>query len=361
MESCCPRPPSPGAAAGAGAATPPSCELPSECDKTDCADEYLRFFNDCAPQLARFPPEQLQPLRGFNAACEAYAGGASVRDAAVLSADALAPPPCDDARDNCAGLVEYLSCEADLCPSCPLAHQCDLTCDLCDGGQDGGSSPLLLCFDVTCRAPSLQDEGVIISDGCESGGALGTSCRLGCSTGYDEGELSDGTCTAHWLAGEEMAVGMYTGQSATCTPARNPDGTLSASFCSMQLNEILLDCCEMIEGGGDSGTPCGRESPPTACSLGCAERWLPLVEDCESHLADFQQLTAACEDEASALVGEAPSTVAVLGISFHVDANGLYSIAARTIGGKPIWVKAAGSPTESDWYLYWVNEPHDGW
>eukprot|EP01052_Picozoa_sp_SAG31_P009569 SAG31_NODE_505_length_14757_cov_20.172943_14_plen_422_part_00 len=347
MAQCCPPTPDGG---------DPSCRLPSVCDQSNCAHEYLHFFNDCNSQLSRLPEEQLQPLRGFNAACETYAGGIGVGDAVVLEANDLAPPPCEDSRENCGTVVQALSCETDLCPTCALAHQCDLSCNFCDSGSKGEEdSPLLLCFDVTCNAPSIQEPGKIISAGCDDAGALGTSCRLGCSTGYDESDVSDGSCVARWLSDEQIAVAEYSGQRITCLPARNADGSLSESFCRMQLVEVILDCCDMVQSGNQE-TACGTQSPPTACSLGCAERWLPLAEDCDNSLADFQQLTAACEDQALALVGEAPSTVSVSGMSVHVDGNGLYSIASRTIGGHPYWTKEAGVACQYGGHPYWTKE-----
>eukprot|EP01050_Picozoa_sp_SAG11_P024950 SAG11_NODE_5472_length_1551_cov_0.802342_2_plen_146_part_01 len=56
----------------------------------------------------------------------------------------------------------------------------------------------------------------------------------------------------------------------------------------------------------------------------------------------------------------APSSLTVAGLSCHSDANGEYSVAADTIGGKPHWLlePAAGDQT---FHLYAVNEPHDGW
>ena len=89
-------------------------------------------------------------------------------------------------------------------------------------------------------------------------------------------------------------------------------------------------------------------------------RWLPLLEDCEEYMADFQPLSEACESQASELIGKSPSVVTISGLVTHPDANGEYTIAEHTIGGKAYWIKldAAGQPTQ---YLYSINEPHDGY
>ena len=76
---------------------------------------------------------------------------------------------------------------------------------------------------------------------------------------------------------------------------------------------------------------CGSSRPPNSCSLGCAERWLPLLEDCEEYLAEYQPLSEACEETAGQFLGEAPSTVTVSGLVVHPAANGNYSIAPHTV------------------------------
>ena len=156
---------------------------------------------------------------------------------------------------------------------------------------------------------------------------------------------------------------------------------MAESFCRMEMTEAVLDCCEMAfesdpdeqeaqqQGAlfGNGGEPassadqnCGAppdRQPPAMCTVGCAERWNPLVENCGQYLADFQPLTDACEAQAQEVLGEAPSTVMVSGLTVHPDDNGNYSIAPRTIGGKPYWSKS--NPTSG--YLYAVNEPHQGY
>ena len=123
----------------------------------------------------------------------------------------------------------------------------------------------------------------------------------------------------------------------------------------MEQEEAVLDCCqeELTEAQQleqqerqdlfntpvgvptpTQGNPgCGTSRPPETCSISCAERWLPLLEDCEEHLTEFQALTEACNAKADEFVGKAPSTVTVGGLVVHPDANGLYSIALhRTTG-----------------------------
>ena len=84
----------------------------------------------------------------------------------------------------------------------------------------------LLCFPVACHAPSIQAKGVVVQAGCAAGGAIGDTCRLGCSIGYDETEAVEGSCVGRWLEREEVAVGEYADQAVTCSPARNVDGSM---------------------------------------------------------------------------------------------------------------------------------------
>eukprot|EP01052_Picozoa_sp_SAG31_P065601 SAG31_NODE_24426_length_481_cov_1.107330_1_plen_155_part_10 len=108
-------------------------------------------------------------------------------------------------------------------------------------------------------------------------------------------------------------------------------------------------------------TESSTDRPPTTCTVSCAELWLPLLEDCEGHMAEAQQLTVACEEQASALMNEAPSSIMIDGLSTHSAANGLYTIERRTVGGKPCWALRQSSAAQDTWYLYAINEPHDGW
>ena len=70
-----------------------------------------------------------------------------------------------------------------------------------------------------------------------------------------------------------------------------PNGQMTASYCRMAATEAMLDCCELE---GLEGVICDAAAPPTTCVVECAELWEPLVEDCEEHLQDFQQLTVEC-------------------------------------------------------------------
>ena len=90
---------------------------------------------------------------------------------------------------------------------------------------------------------------------------------------------------------------------------------------------------------------------------GC--RWLPLLEDCEEFMADFQPLSEACESKASELIGKSPSVVIVSGLVTHPAANGDYIIAEHTIGGKAYWVNF-DEAEQPAYYLYSINVPHDG-
>ena len=70
-----------------------------------------------------------------------------------------------------------------------------------------------------------------------------------------------------------------------------PNGQVTAFYCRMAATEAMLDCCELERV---EGVVCAADIQPTTCVVECAELWEPLVEDCEEHLQDFQQLTAEC-------------------------------------------------------------------
>ena len=320
LESCCPQ--------QEGEEQTSDCKLPTSCHTTECADEFLPFFDACYAKLTALD-ERIAEFQAFNANCEAFVGGAGMEDASVIARG-------------------------------------DTT---------------LLCFPVSCRAPSVG-RGVVFEEGCAADGTFGDTCRLGCAAGYDASGAVEGTCVARWLEHEEVAIAEYVNQQVTCVPARNQDGSMSEEYCRMEQEEAVLDCCqeELTEAQQleqqerqdlfntpvgvptpTQGNPgCGTSRPPETCSISCAERWLPLLEDCEEHLTEFQALTEACNAKADEFVGKAPSTVTVGGLVVHPNANGLYSIALHhTIGGKAHWIKE-GSDGQA-FHLYAINEPHDGY
>ena len=95
------------------------------------------------------------------------------------------------------------------------------------------------------------------------------------------------------------------------------------------------------------GRPSGSQTEP------------PLVEDCEQHLQDFQQLTAECAEVADSFLARAPSSLTLTGLQCRSDTNGVYQV-ANTIGGKPHWV-LMDSLGNAMSHLYAVDEPFEAW
>ena len=100
----------------------------------------------------------------------------------------------------------------------------------------------LLCFPVECHAPSIQTKGAVVQEGCAAGGAIGDTCRLGCSTGYDETDAVEGTCVVQWLEHEEAAVAEYANQAVTCSPARNADGSMVRACFLPNAAALIAEC-----------------------------------------------------------------------------------------------------------------------
>eukprot|EP01052_Picozoa_sp_SAG31_P025790 SAG31_NODE_2285_length_6011_cov_5.276556_3_plen_300_part_00 len=157
-----------------------------------------------------------------------------------------------------------------------------------------------LCFDPRCPAPILDHSAhhTVVAEGCEADGSLGSICRITCMPGFEPTVETEGRCTI--VPGMRAA---YVGQGANCEPERAlGENTMSESYCQLEATEVILDCCDLLssEGGLQPSSPsCSTEMPPDTCVLGCAERWLPLLEDCDAHLGDFSALTLACEDIAN--------------------------------------------------------------
>eukprot|EP01052_Picozoa_sp_SAG31_P009685 SAG31_NODE_514_length_14714_cov_78.431269_5_plen_428_part_00 len=211
----------------------------------------------------------------------------------------------------------------------------------------------LICFDATCdAAPILDQRGAIVVEGCEAGAPLGSVCRLGCSAGFEISAAEDGHC----MLAEVGSLAVYSGQSVTCSPETEANGQMSESYCRMAATEAMLDCCELE---GVEGVICAADVPPTTCVVECAEIWEPLVEDCEQHLQDFQQLTTECAEVADSFLARAPSSLAVAGLQCRSDTNGVYQV-ANTIGGKPHWVLMDSFGNAMS-HLYAVDEPFEAW
>ena len=214
---------------------------------------------------------------------------------------------------------------------------------------DGGYK---YCAEPVCAAPAIdQIRGGVIVEGCAAGGSLGSVCRIGCMQGFEAAREEEGRCS---LAGGGLLT-EYVGQNVTCNPERNPDGTMSEAYCQLASTEAILDCCDAALGGQS----CSRENPPTACTIECAEDWLPLFEDCEPFLGAFGGLSEACESVAGEFLNRAPSSLTLAGAECHPAANGVYVLQSDTIGGKAHWALTAADG--QTFHFYSINVPHLGW
>jgi hypothetical protein len=216
----------------------------------------------------------------------------------------------------------------------------------------------MLCFPTTCHPPILEVRGSVVLAGCVDGGALDSVCRIGCTSGFEASAKVDGHCS---LIGSGVEA-EYIGQQVTCAPEVDLNGQVTEAYCIMAAQEAVLDCCEFV--AVDSGAPCqgsnccSADVLPTECPVECAERWLPLKENCEQYLVDFQSLTSACDKTAEGFLGQAPSLLTVSGCVCHPLANGAYTLQRNTIAAKPYWKMTVGDQT---FHLYSISVPHDSW
>ena len=67
MQNCCPRSP---AAPGQNATGSDECTLPATCATTECADEFLPFFDACYPRLSALSAEPFRKFDAFKNGCE---------------------------------------------------------------------------------------------------------------------------------------------------------------------------------------------------------------------------------------------------------------------------------------------------
>ena len=61
--------------------------------------------------------------------------------------------------------------------TCALHRDLDASAGSAQADGDG----FRLCFETHCAAPILAGRGQVVVEGCAAGGALGATCRVGCS------------------------------------------------------------------------------------------------------------------------------------------------------------------------------------
>eukprot|EP01051_Picozoa_sp_SAG22_P000238 SAG22_NODE_5_length_41775_cov_111.520971_1_plen_1241_part_00 len=269
-------------------------------------------------------------------------------------------PPCAPKLENLTRCTRLINLQ--LVPTGPLIFEGVALTPTRDHGVDGPYTYSKLCFDPVCAAPALDHSThhTVVAEGCAAGGALGSVCRVTCMAGFEPRDETEGRCTATGGGLDGGLGAAYRGQNVTCEPERAADGTMSKAYCRLATTEVILDCCDLLSGDGQPASgSCSRESPPGTCPLQCAERWLPLAEDCEQHLGEFGGLSAACESVAGEFLSMAPSSLELSGLVCHPDANGVYSLQHDTIGGKPHWQMQ--SSDDQSFHFFAINEPHNGW
>lgn len=96
---------------------------------------------------------------------------------------------CIDSHDSCDQLVQLLSCKDDLCPTCQMAGQCDLTCGICGGSghrraqnEEGATNT---CTDIEEFQALAEEVTRACCDeatgGCAGTGAAPTECDARCA------------------------------------------------------------------------------------------------------------------------------------------------------------------------------------
>ena len=311
-----------------------------------------------AGSIACESPHQVASVaQAVTGACQGDAGNdGGLPEHCTADCAAVFLPWFDDAQGTCFTALhldeQRRQSFAAFASACSLENsEIDMTGAIFIQANDSQDSTLI-CFDVTCVAPILDQWGAVVVEGCEAGAPIGSICRLGCRSGFEISAAQDGHCTLAAVG----SLAVFNGQSVTCSPETQANGQMSEAFCRMASTEAMLDCCELE---GVEGVVCAADVPPTTCVVECAEIWEPLVEDCEQHLQDFQRLTAECAEVADSFLARAPSSLTVAGLQCVSDATGVYQI-ANTIGGKPHWV-LMDSYGNALFHLYAVDEPFEAW
>ena len=211
--------------------------------------------------------------------------------------------------------------------------------------------------------------------------------QLDTESGYDWVDVFDGSATnrerlAHLSGYNNMIPTMIPngflrprqGNSAMTVRFRSDASVERQGFVATYLCETTADlyatiaenllespaCAALQEQTiGSAPEGCAALSATVACSLPCAELWIPAAE----RLVDLQAapafeaaapgVTSSCRATAAASLATAPQVVTVSGLSCHAAANAAYSLQPAPRNGRPHYATADGS-----FHLYWT--PHSG-
>jgi hypothetical protein len=161
--------------------------------------------------------------------------------------------------------------------------------------------------------------GTTVASGCENDGMPGAPCVLGCQEGFVRvvGLHLEGQCTV-----QADGTAAYIGQGIECRPETTASGGFSAAYCLSEAPEVVSSCCQTRLTADDSRCG-GSKNLPSSCSSDCADRWLPLWQDCEANLGEFSPLTTLCEETAEHMLANAPSSLEISGLQCNNFANGV--------------------------------------
>ena len=132
----------------------------------------------------------------------------------------------------------------------------------------------------------------------------------------------------------------YCGDEWTDTEGVVLEPSLTAESCSRLARETL------------ALAPCrGVAEPASACSVACAERWMPAVEHCADQLPVLEAaapgLSGRCEATIAPVLAVAPPSIRVSGLTCHPAQNTEYSLHQTPHNGRPRYQAGADN-------IYWT-------
>ena len=271
----------------------------------------------------------------------------------TFSEDAVASgTTCGTQGCNVCAAAQSLLCVS-LYDTAPQGQCEQLSVALC--GPQSNAGALSNCI----RAPRCTEitvaDPIVVGEGCFAEGELGDTCILTCASGYTPSDVGVGVCELS----SNQRVAAYIGQTIECRPETEEDGvTLSAAYCQRMAPEIIADHCCMGFTGDQfhSSSECnGISRFPQECSVDCADRWLPLWDQCAAHLGEMQSLTTLCETTAEDFLSLAPTSIVISGMCpQNSNANGEYVLDDRTIASRRAWSKQDTSLGE--FHLFFADD-----
>lgn len=130
-------------------------------------------------------------------------------------------------------------------------------------------------------------------------------------------------------------------------------GAWEASTGPVLAASLSAESCEFVTGTTLALPTCRAVAEkPSACSVACAEVWMPVAAMCAGQPAALETaapgLSQLCTAAIAPVLATAPSSLTVTGLACHPAANTLFLLEPASRNARPHYKSESGT-----WQLYW--------